>query len=768
MGYFTTKDLSPNIVFIDQRFKMNTKERPKQMAKNNTAQIIDISAFKELKVTNVAFLEAVFGQSNADRVHVCGFSEDPYDLDRLNLRHYWAGGPAWKLLNTFTPAMNQYFTISTFNTDSTGKARRKKGLFEQTACIVIDDAGDPNDKNSTAKVDWNKIHLTPSWTLETSPGNYQLGYILQIPDIRAGKVAGVLEAMVKSGLSPDGKDPGMKGVTRYVRLPEGSNHKAKYGPTGFQNRMVMWNPNQKYTLGQIADAYGVRAEYDAAPDDLATSGAGSRVADPGDDILLNTMSRAGIVRGELSPGIWDIECPFLDDHTGRADNGAAYLGNGGFKCHHGHCEQRPSSDFSDKIFLDFPSERVEAKREVLDNQFGDLGGSRDPFGGLRPEASEQAAEVIRKGTEGKFTGVFTHKEVADGGLASAVLDQQWLVKGLLPEQGLACLWGAPKTGKSFVALDLALRVGAGLASGSSWFGHRVKKDGFVVYVASEGGPAASWNRELAWAQEFGLAADMVTFPGTVRVGGRGGPSSGDECELLRTFIENESLRRGGKPCSMVVMDTLNKNMLGDENSTEDMTSFVQNLDDLWRSLGCVILVVHHCGKDEARGMRGASVFLGAVEASISVVRKKEAGVSEPVGEIILDDLRHAEDGLVYFFKLKFVKLGIDADLDTVGTMVVEHTTAPKKKVKLSGWQKTIWEVFIDISGGDPEFRISVDDLVDDIDRRLKAKNIPNREWRRKRANEQSVERLVEQGVFSLNEGELALQTETNEFESVAE
>ena len=44
---------------------------------------------------------------------------------------------------------------------------------------------------------------------------------------------------------------------------------------------------------------------------------------------------------------------------------------------------------------------------------------------------------------------------------------QWLVDGVLPEQGLLCVYGPSGVGKSFLCLDLA----AAIAEGAEWFGH---------------------------------------------------------------------------------------------------------------------------------------------------------------------------------------------------------------------------------------------------------------------------------------------------------
>ena len=69
---------------------------------------------------------------------------------------------------------------------------------------------------------------------------------------------------------------------------------------------------------------------------------------------------------------------------------------------------------------------------------------------------------------------------------------------------------------------------------------------------------------------------------------------------------------------LIVIDTLNKCFGGlDENSTADMTQFVRGLDDLRSHFPeGAILVVHHSGKDKARGERGSTVLRAAADTVI--------------------------------------------------------------------------------------------------------------------------------------------------------
>jgi RecA-family ATPase len=60
--------------------------------------------------------------------------------------------------------------------------------------------------------------------------------------------------------------------------------------------------------------------------------------------------------------------------------------------------------------------------------------------------------------------------------------RRYLVKGLIPKDGLVVVWGPPKCGKSFWTFDLTMHI----ALGWEYRGRRVQK-GEVVYLALEGG-----------------------------------------------------------------------------------------------------------------------------------------------------------------------------------------------------------------------------------------------------------------------------------------
>jgi hypothetical protein len=292
-------------------------------------------------LSNEDFLKGIFG-SEWERAHVTSFKEDPYDLDKLNLRHYWGGDAAGNKLRYCLKDRNTYFTISLFNLADDGRARRRKDLHDATYVITIDDV---HDKVPAENI---KDLPEPSYKLETSPGNEQWGYILETPETRQERVDALLNGLVAAGIADDMKDPGMKGVTRYVRMPVGSNTKAKYGKP-FECCLKSWHPDRVYRLEDLAGPFSIDVTNVAT----LSKKYGAGIPESSDPVV-SLLSQAGLLRGNLKPDTYDMECPWVAEHTGAADSGAAYLSPFAFKCHHGHCEDRHFGDLIDQLEILIP------------------------------------------------------------------------------------------------------------------------------------------------------------------------------------------------------------------------------------------------------------------------------------------------------------------------------------------------------------------------------------------------------------------------------
>jgi len=287
-----------------------------------------------MQISNIEFLKALFAE-DFELVHVTDFSYDPNNIP--NNRHLAAWSGDYFKQYQFGQNTNQYFTISNFHSDETGRARRRKALFKHTRVIVLDDV-----KEKLSMVEVSKLP-SPSWILESSAGSEQYGYILNEPCTNRFMIENLLDGLVANGLAPDGRDPGMKGVTRYVRLPEGINNKASKLVDGrpFNCQITLWNPFSTVTLEQLAAPFNVNlnAERREQRVDGAANVEGHPLLDVHDVIHIKEVR---------SDGRFDITCPWVDEHTGGDDSGSAVFTNDdgsiGFKCHHGACQSRTGRD----------------------------------------------------------------------------------------------------------------------------------------------------------------------------------------------------------------------------------------------------------------------------------------------------------------------------------------------------------------------------------------------------------------------------------------
>jgi hypothetical protein len=251
-----------------------------------------------------------------------------------------------------------------------------------------------------------------------------------------------------------------------------------------------------------------------------------------------------------------------------------------------------------------------------------------------------------------------------------------LVKGLLECGAMSVLYGDSNVGKTFVALDIANSI----ASGRAWNGRKVRR-GLVIYVAAEGGRGIH-RRNEAWQRKRDTHPDdvlLAVVPCSVDL--RSTP--GDHSELVALVRDAE--KRFGEPAVLIVIDTLSRALAGgDENSSVDMGAFIRSCDRLRSRTSAHLMVVHHTGKDKARGARGWSGIRAAIDTEIEIAD----------GKIAVTKQRDLEPIKVIRFDLKQVHLRQDADGDPITSAVaIIQTSSEFEKTPLSASAELMWEAF---------------------------------------------------------------------------
>ncbi len=215
-------------------------------------------------------------------------------------------------------------------------------------------------------------------------------------------------------------------------------------------------------------------------------------------------------------------------------------------------------------------------------------------------------------------------------------EPEWLIANVLPSQGLGVIYGEAGCGKSFLAADMGLHI----TIGDTWGGKMVRS-GAVVYITAEG--ASGFRKRIVAFREAHSISEMLPFF-MIADAPNLGQLSGDADALITSISEQCQT-----PVQLVIIDTLARTMGGgDENSATDMGQFIANCNEISSALDCLVLLVHHSGKDGTKGARGSSALKGAADVEISVTGTADRRTAT------LAKLKDGEDGISLAFKLRQV------------------------------------------------------------------------------------------------------------------
>ncbi|MDT9272727.1 MAG: AAA family ATPase, partial [Limnospira sp. PMC 1234.20] len=181
----------------------------------------------------------------------------------------------------------------------------------------------------------------------------------------------------------------------------------------------------------------------------------------------------------------------------------------------------------------------------------------------------------------------------------------WRVKNMLPETGVAFLYGPSGECKTFVVVDLAAHIALGLP-----FRDAATKAGSVAILAGEGNEGLV-RRVSAWVQAHQTTVDI-----DMHISESGGSIDTPE-GLTEVFAALDALP---VPPGVVFIDTQSRWQVGDESSTRDGAAFIRALDAIRDRYACLVVVVAHTPVADPERMRGSSTFRGAADAQF-LVRK---------------------------------------------------------------------------------------------------------------------------------------------------
>ena len=336
-----------------------------------------------LPLSNAAFLTGVIRDvADGASAAICSKPEDP-------TLGGWTAQAAGDVSLQCPANHNNYVNCSSFRVDESGAIEAKKDGVSAFHILVLDDVG--------SKVDRSLLDgFTPTWEIETSPGNSQWGIVLTVPITDPGTVKRLQDATVGAKLS----DPGAGGMARWVRLPEAINGKAKYRNANgqpFRTRLVRWNPELTYSVDELVRALKLTLVPLSKPKSARTASArqlvGSNVYTPApiENVIVTGLQGRGLYKRQIAPGKHEITCPWVGEHTDAIDGGAAYFEPdsehpiGGFNCKHSHGDHYhirqlldflglKSAEATGKARIEIVPGEINAVRRAAEHALTELGG----------------------------------------------------------------------------------------------------------------------------------------------------------------------------------------------------------------------------------------------------------------------------------------------------------------------------------------------------------------------------------------------------------
>lgn len=341
------------------------------------------------------------------------------------------------------------------------------------------------------------------------------------------------------------------------------------------------------------------------------------------------------------------------------------------------------------------------------------------------ELDRMIAGAHSKGYAGEAPAEFKLVPVAE--FVRAGFKDAWFIDEVIPRAGLGLIYGESGSGKSFLVIDMMVAI----AQGFSWRGHEVEQ-GRVVYIAAEGASGIKKRfSALQVAEEVDLATlDVLILeqaPNLLR----------DDDISLAEVIE----AAGG--ASLIVVDTLAQTTPGaNENSSEDIGLALNRCKRLHEATGAMVILIHHSGKDAARGARGWSGIKGALDCEIEVSRFNDSTRLAKVTK-----QKDGDDGRIYPFLLRQVEIDKRKNGKPVTSCVVEHIDqSVRRKGPKGEWQIRVWN-YVSERADSGDTTISVGDIVEHIKSVTVATG--DKEDRRRESIRRAINKLAAEEFFAI-------------------
>lgn len=288
------------------------------------------------------------------------------------------------------------------------------------------------------------------------------------------------------------------------------------------------------------------------------------------------------------------------------------------------------------------------------------------------------------------------------------------IEDLLCEGNVSVVYGAPKSGKTFFTVDMALKLSASMK-----FYDQEVDGGCVLYIGLEGQKAIT-NRIAAFKKHHEIEAPLPFRFVTEQIDLLSSKNDANRIVdlIMRTKKELNKLVR------LVIIDTWARATPGNQENTGDTNAAFANVDYIKDKTNAHVCLVHHSGKDENSGARGSNIMIANPDLVVRVTKDKTTKIHTAK----IEETRWADNqGKEFNFMIEGVDLGKNRREKIVSSGVVVPTDVGPSSHKLSGQPLQAYRLLCDLlcddklirrtkpkAGMDVQNCISIDDFKENF------------------------------------------------------
>lgn len=507
---------------------------------------------------------------------VCSFRADPSNAPPS----VWAGRaykglPNQAALIDRSTQDNTYFCTSVLHATEDGKLVRRKEAFAQLRVLVLDDANPVDVGNFT-------------YAVQTSPGNFQIGILLDIddPDTRDRRlIDAVMQSMAARGFIKSDKS-GNNSV-RYVRLPGGKNTKPRAAGE-WSVVMEHWHANIRWSLEDACASVGIDLDALRITSQMPKPSSGSGTGTHAGEMIAS-------LTGPIEQRVYHENITRL---AASLVSGGMYPGAAVEFLYSIMDEVKPDTRQADELRR-WESRRAEIPRAVSSAEKFAPENRKPPQITVNLTVADETVEPVPGDLVPMDWSALAHQEPEP---------TSWRWQGWLPEGTVTLLSAHGGVGKS----NLSLQLGVALTQGQAFMG--LETDRSKVLVLSGEDEARTVHFRVAnICNDIGLEISSLRNQLTVY------DLTQTDCVLWRDGHPTERMQwladtAVRTKAQVIVIDNASDVFADNENDRTAVRGFMRALNLIAHVTGAAVLLLAHVDKASVRsgaGLDSNTTFSGS-------------------------------------------------------------------------------------------------------------------------------------------------------------